>query len=76
MDKFKGDVANPDNYRRITVQYSVVMANFLLLCLKNSLNYYLENMNVLSGERAGFRNNHRTYMCMYDHDYIRLAMFS
>jgi hypothetical protein len=57
--KNKGDAANPDNYRGITILscYGKLFA----AVLNNRLNCYLEDMNVLCKEQAGFRKNYGTY---------------
>ena len=48
----KGDKANPDNYRGITI---LSCFGKLFTALNNRLNNYLENMNLLCEEQAGFR---------------------
>ena len=51
--KNKGDPANADNYRGITV---LICFGKLFTCiLNNRLNSYLENYNVLCEKQAGFR---------------------
>ena len=57
--KNKGDTANPDNYRGITI-FSCYGKLFIAV-LNNSLHRYLENMGVLCKEQAGFRKNYSTY---------------
>lgn len=56
--KNKGDPANADNYRGITV---LSCFGKLFTCiLNNRLNSYLENYNVLCEEQAGFRKQYST----------------
>ncbi|XP_071139805.1 uncharacterized protein [Mytilus edulis] len=56
--KCKGDPANPDNYRGITV---LSCFGKLFTCvLNNRLNCYLDNFNVLCEEQAGFRKHYGT----------------
>jgi hypothetical protein len=57
--KNKGDNANPDNYRGITILSCY--GKLFTAVLNNRLNHYLENMSVLCEEQAGFRNNYGTY---------------
>lgn len=57
--KNKGDVTNPDNYRGITILSCY--GKLFTAVLNNRLNVYLENMNVLCEEQAGFRKNYGTY---------------
>ena len=57
--KNKGDTANPDNYRGITILSCYGM--LFTAVLNNRLNHYLENMSVLCEEQAGFRKNYGTY---------------
>ena len=56
--KNKGDEANPDNYRAYTI-FSC-FSKLLTAVLNNRLNNYLENMNLLCQEQAGFRKNYGT----------------
>ena len=57
--KNKGDVNNPDNYRGITILSCY--GKLFTAVLNNRLNFYLESMNVLCEEQAGFRKNYGTY---------------
>jgi hypothetical protein len=57
--KNKGDTANPDNYRGITILSCY--GKLFTAVLNNRLNHYLENMSVLCEEQADFRNNYGTY---------------
>jgi hypothetical protein len=57
--KNKGDNANPDNYRGITILSCY--GKLFTAVLNNRLNHYLENMSVLCAEQAGFRKNYGTY---------------
>lgn len=57
--KGKGDMADPDNYRGITILSCY--GKLFTTVLNNRLNCYLENMNVLCEEQAGFRKNYGTY---------------
>ena len=54
--KNKGDKANPDNYRGITILSC--FGKLFTAVLSNRLNNYLENMNLLCEEQAGFRKNY------------------
>ena len=56
--KNKGDVNNPDNYRDIT-DFSCFGKLFTAV-LNCRLNFYLENMNLLCEEQAGFRKGYST----------------
>ena len=56
--KNKGDKANPDNYRGITILSC--FGKLFTSVLNNRLNNYLENMNLLCEEQAGFRKKYRT----------------
>ena len=56
--KNKGDNANPDNYRGITILSC--FGKFFTAVLNNRLNKYLENMNLLCEEQAGFRKSYGT----------------
>ena len=58
MQKNKGDIANPDNYRGITILSCY--GKLFTAVLNNRLNNYLENMNLLCEEQAGFRKNYGT----------------
>jgi hypothetical protein len=56
--KNKGDRANPDNYRGITI---LSCFGKLFTCiLNNRLSCYVENYNVLCEEQAGFRKGYGT----------------
>ena len=57
--KNKGDAANPDNYRGITILSCY--GKLFTAVLNNRLNCYLEDMNVLCEEQAGFRKKYGTY---------------
>ena len=57
--KNKGDAAKPDNYKGITILSCY--GKLFTAVLNNSLNCYLEDMNVLCEEQAGFRKNYGTY---------------
>ena len=59
--KNKGDTANPDNNRGITILSCY--GKLFTAVLNNRLNHYLENMSVLCEEQAGFRKHY----CTYDH---------
>lgn len=56
--KNKGDPASADNYRGITVLSC--FSKLFTTVLNNRLNFYLESMNVLCEEQAGFRKNYST----------------
>ena len=56
--KNKGDRASPDNYRAITILSC--FGKLFTAVLNNRLNKYLEDMNVLAEEQAGFRKNYGT----------------
>ena len=56
--KSKGDKANPDIYRGITILSC--FGKLFTAVLNNRLNNYLENMNLLCEEQAGFRKNYGT----------------
>lgn len=56
--KNKGDKASPDNYRGITILSC--FGKLFTAVLNNRLNKYLENMNVLCEEQAGFRKQYST----------------
>ena len=56
--KNKGDKANPDNYRGITILSC--FGKLFTSVLNNRLNNYLENMNLLCEEQAGFRKKYGT----------------
>ena len=56
--KIKGDKANPNNYRRITILSC--FGKLFTAVLNNRLNKYLESMNLLCEEQAGFRKNYGT----------------
>ena len=56
--KNKGDITNPDNYRGITILSC--FGKLFTAVLNNRLNLYLENMNLLCEEQAGFRKNYST----------------
>ena len=56
--KNKGDKANPDNYRGITILSC--FGKLFTAVLNNRLNNYLENMSLLCEEQAGFRKNYGT----------------
>ena len=51
--KNKGDKASPDNYRGITILSC--FGKLFTAILNNRLNNYLESMNLLCEEQAGFR---------------------
>ena len=54
----KGDKANPDNYRGITILSC--FGKLFTAVLNNRFNKYLESMNLLCEEQAGFRKNYGT----------------
>ena len=54
----KGDAGNPDNYRGITILSC--FGKLFTAALNHRLNYYLENMNLLCEEQAGFRKGYST----------------
>ena len=54
----KGDKANPDNYRGITILS--YFGKLFTAILNNRLNNYLEEMNLLCEEQAGFRKKYGT----------------
>lgn len=56
--KNKGGKANPDNYRGITILSC--FGKLFTAILNHRLNQYLENMNILCEEQAGFRKNYST----------------
>ena len=56
--KNKGDANNPDNYRGITVLSC--FGKLFTSVLNYRLNCYLESMNVLCEEKAGFRKGYST----------------
>ena len=56
--KNKGDPENPDNYRGITI-FSCFGKLFTSV-LNNRMNIYLDSMNLLCEEQAGFRKNYST----------------
>lgn len=56
--KNKGDNSNPDNYRGITVLSC--FGKLFTAVLNFRLNCYLENMNLLCEEQAGFRKGYST----------------
>ena len=56
--KNKGDKANPDNYRGITILSCFV--KLFTSVLNNRLNNYLESMNLICEEQAGFRKHYGT----------------
>ena len=56
--KNKGDKASPDNYRGITILSC--FGKLFTAVLNNRLNKYLEDMNVLAEEQAGFRKGYGT----------------
>ena len=56
--KNEGDKANPGNYRGITILSC--FGKLFTAVLNNRLNNYLENMNLLCEEQAGFRKNYGT----------------
>ena len=55
--KNKGDKANPDNNRGITILSC--FGKLFTAVLNNRLNNYLENMNLLCEEQAGFGKNYK-----------------
>ena len=56
--KNKGDKVNPDNYRGITI---LSCSGILFMSVLNSgLNNYLESMNLLCKQQAGFCKNYGT----------------
>jgi len=57
--KNKGDAANPDNYRGITILSCY--GKLFTAVLNNRLNCYLADMNVLCEEKTGFRKKYGTY---------------
>jgi hypothetical protein len=64
--KNKGDPANADNYRGISV---LSCFGKLFTCiLNNRLNSYLGNYNVLCEEQAGFKNQYSTTDHIYNLD--------
>lgn len=56
--KNKGDRSSPDNYRGITILSC--FGKLFTAVLNNRLNKYLENMNILCEEQAGFRKDYST----------------
>ena len=54
--KNKGDKISPDNYRGITILSC--FGKLFTSILNDRLNKYLENMNVLNEEQAGFRKHY------------------
>ena len=56
--KNKGDKASPDNYRAITILSC--FGKLFTATLNNRLNNYLESMNLLCEEQAGFRKKYGT----------------
>ena len=56
--KNKGDKSSPDNYRGITLLSC--FGKLFTSILNNRLNNYLENMNILAEEQAGFRKGYST----------------
>ena len=56
--KNKGDKANPDNYRGLTILNC--FGKLFTSVLNNRLNNYLESMNLLCEEQAGFRKHYGT----------------
>ena len=56
--KNKGDKASPDNYRGITILSC--FGKLFTAILNNRLNNYLESMNLLCEEQAGFRKKYGT----------------
>ena len=56
--KNKGDKASPDNYRGITILSC--FGKVFTAILNNRLNNYLESMNLLCEEQAGFRKKYGT----------------
>ena len=56
--KNKGDPENPDNYRGITILSC--FGKLFTSVLNNRLNIYLDSMNLLCEEQAGFRKNYST----------------
>ena len=56
--KNKGDKASPDNYRGITILSC--FGKLFTSVLNDRLNQYLEIMNILNEEQAGFRKNYST----------------
>ena len=56
--KNKGDKASPDNYRGITILSC--FGKLFTSVLNDRLNQYLENMNILNEEQAGFRKHYST----------------
>ena len=56
--KNKGDKTSPDNYRGITILSC--FGKLFTSILNDRLNKYLENMNVLNEEQAGFRKHYST----------------
>ena len=56
--KNKGDKSSPDNYRGVTLLSC--FGKLFTSILNNRLNNYLENMNILVEEQAGFRKGYST----------------
>lgn len=56
--KNKGEKSSPDNYRGITILSC--FGKLFTAVLNHRLNQYLENMNILCEEQAGFRKNYST----------------
>ena len=56
--KNKGDKSSPDNYRGITLLSC--FGKLFTSILNNRLNNYLENMNILADEQAGFCKGYST----------------
>ena len=57
--KNKGDKSNPDNYRGITIL--TCFGKLFTAVLNHRLNQYIENMNILCEEQAGFRKKLQYY---------------
>ena len=58
INKNKGDLGNPANYRVITILSC--FGKLLTAILNKRLNNYSEGMNLLCEEQAGFRKNYST----------------
>ena len=56
--KTRGSKSKPDNYRGITILSC--FGKIFTAVLRTRLNNYLENMNILAGEQAGFRKGYGT----------------
>ena len=58
--KNKGDESSPDNYMYRGITLLSCFGKLFTSILNNRLNNYLENMNILAEEQAGFRKGYST----------------